>query len=185
MNFYHGSKDANLTTLYCDYNSFKKVYVTNDKLTALIYASREFPNLFYQVKDGTVIFNEIVPNLFNKMFSNKTCYIYTAENLEYSPVSQGNHCAMQNCFSINKDVKLISKETIIDCEKELLKYAKSKKLIIRKANEMSIEEITSIIKGISVLKDYDESKLRGKKNYTSYILSNKHIKSILTNINRQ
>lgn len=56
MNFYHGSKDSNLTTLYCNYNSFKEVYVTNDKLVALVYASREFPNLFYQMKDGTIIF---------------------------------------------------------------------------------------------------------------------------------
>lgn len=184
MSFYHGSKDSNLTTLYCNYNSFKEVYVTNDKLVALVYASREFPNLFYQMKDGTIIFNEIVPNLFSKMFSNKICYIYTAEDLEYSPIVQGNHCAMQNCFSINKDVKLINKEIVSDCEKELLKYVKSKRLIIKRINDLSINEIKKIINGILALKDYDESKLRGKKNYTSYILSNEYIKSVLANMSR-
>lgn len=79
------------------------------------------------------------------MFSNKICYIYTAEDLEYSPIVQGNHCAIQNCFSINKDVKLINKGIVSDCEKELLKYVKSKRLIIKKVNDLSINEIKKLL----------------------------------------
>ena len=72
MDYYHGSKNSNIKVLKADHSVDGKVYVTTNKLAALVYASREYVNLFVMNKEtGIVKFLEYKHNLFETLYKGK------------------------------------------------------------------------------------------------------------------
>ena len=113
MPFYHGSKDANIVELTTNHSKDGFVYATSNRLIALTYAARTFPNLFSS-ENGKEIFNEIKPNLFKKMVEGKSGYIYTLEDKEFESVPQNEKCGHIDCFRTKTNVKIVKKEVIED-----------------------------------------------------------------------
>ena len=75
MYFYHGSTNPNLKLLEKSHSRDGFVYATTNKLVALTYAARSFPNLFV-TKDDKICFFELLPNLFEKMTKSKNKNYY-------------------------------------------------------------------------------------------------------------
>ena len=165
MPFYHGSKDANIIELTTNHSKDGFVYSTSNRLVALTYAARSFPNLFSS-ENGKEVFNEIKPNLFRKMIEGKSGYIYTLENKEFEPVPQNYKCGHIDCFRINKNVKVIKKEYIKDFYKEFTKYIKNGEFIVKSYESFSKEKIEKMCNNIAMLaKILPDCEKNDKKNY--------------------
>lgn len=167
MSYYHGSRNDSLKYLSIDNSKDKLVYVTDSRLVALTYAVRGYPNLFTTLTTGKEAFLELTPNLFKKMTKGKKVYIYTLEDSDYKMVAQNSRCSHSNCYSCNKDVKVIKKECIKDAYDEFLKYIDSNEFIIIKSEDIPNRE--EIIKDI-IEKQYS-SNINNKENFMKYIVS--------------
>ena len=165
MPFYHGSKDANIIELTTKHSKDGFVYSTSNRLVALTYAARSFPNLFSS-ENGKEVFNEIKPNLFRKMVEGKSGYIYTLENKEFESVPQSYKCGHTNCFRFNKDVKVIKKEYIKDFYKEFEKYIKNGEFIVKSYESFSEEKRKKMCKNIALFaKTLPDCEINNKNNF--------------------
>lgn len=155
MSFFHGSKNGDIKELTTSHSKDGLVYVTSDRLVALCYASRSFPNLF-STKNGKETFIEIKPDLFKLMTKGKKVYIYTLENRDFVPVKQSTKCGHQNCFYSTENVKVIKKEEIPNAYEEFLKYQKNGEFnlikyedIDEKSKKLITEELENIVEAMS------------------------------------
>jgi len=165
MKYYHGTKDGSLKELTTSHNKDGLVYVTSDRLVALTYAIRGYPNLFTTLPTGKEAFLELVPDLFKKMVKGKSAYIYTLEDREYNEVKQNNKCGHSKCFSYDKNVKVVSKEYIEDAYVEFLKYIEKGQFIVIKFEDIPNRE--QIIKNI--LDKASKVDFSNKENYLHLI----------------
>ena len=166
MSYYHGSRDDSLKYLSIEHNKDKLVYVTESRLVALTYAVRGYPNLFTTLINGKEAFLELVPNLFEKMTKGKEVYIYTLEDSNYKKIIQNNKCGHKNCYSCDKDVRVVSKEYIKDAYDEFKKYIDSNEFIIITSENIPNRE--KIIKDIT--ETQNSSNINNKENYMKYII---------------
>ncbi len=171
MIFYHGSKNPDLKLLEKNHSRDGFVYATTDKLVALTYAARSFPNLF-TTQNGKIYFFELAPNLFEKMTKGKCCYIYTLEDKGFSPVVQKNQkCAHQNCYCTANDVKITSREEITDAYDELLRYQKQGEFIVCRHCDIPDDTKNKMIDEIvAVAKTLPKSKIEDENNFWKIFL---------------
>ncbi len=165
MNFYHGSKDDNISELTTSHSRDGYVYATSSRLVALTYMARRKPNLFSSF-NGQECFFELKPNLFKETVRNKSGYIYLLENKDFEPVPQSNRCGHQNCYKINENVKIVDKEYIKDAYEELLKYVESGEFKILTEDEIPYERKEQMIKQIKdIAKSLPEIELNNPDNF--------------------
>ncbi len=155
MEFYHGSKNGDIKKLVTSHTKDGFVYATSNRIVALTYAARCYPNLFSST-DSKECFWELKPNLFKMMTGGKGVYIYELEDKNFEPVSQSNKCGHQHCYRIKENVKVVKKEFIPNVYDELLKYEKLGQFKIvkyedmpRHQREMMTKEIVDCIKKLS------------------------------------
>ena len=171
MNFYHGSTNPNLKLLEKSHSRDGYVYATSDKLVALTYAARSFPNLFV-IKDDKICFFELLPNLFEKMTKSKKGYIYTLKNSDFVPVDLPKQkCAHNNCYRTDKDVEIIEKEEIQDLYTELLKYEKQGNFVLCRYETIPTDTRQKMIDDIRrVAKTLPKEKIENKNNFWKLFL---------------
>ncbi len=171
MAFYHGSANPNLNLLKKEHSRDGYVYATTNKLVALTYAARSFPNLF-STKNNKICFFELKPNLFEKMTKFKKGYIYTLKDEGFSPVClQKQRCAHNYCYRTNNDVKIISKEEIKDVYSELLKYQKQGEFILYKYNDILNETKNKMINDIkNIAKTLPHKEIEDKNTFWKFFL---------------
>lgn len=178
MIFYHGSTNPNLKLLEKSHSKDGYVYATTDKLVALTYAARRFPNLFTTQNDK-IYFFELAPNLFEKMTKGRSGYIYTLKDNDFSPViQQKQKCAHQNCYRTTNDVQILSKEKITDIYEELLKYEKQGKFVIYRYYNIPDDTKNKMINDIvKVAKTLPKSKIEDKNSFWKVFLEQTDIKN--------
>lgn len=165
MQFYHGSKENNITELTTNHSRDGYVYATSSRLVALTYMARSQPNLFSS-QYGQECFFELKPNLFKEMVSNKSGYIYVLESKDFVPAPHSINCGHKNCYRINENVQVVSKEYIEDAYTELLKYVESGELKILTENELLPKEKEQMIKQIKdIAKTLNEKEINAPDNF--------------------
>lgn len=170
MEFYHGSKSADIKELVTSHSKDGYVYATSSRLVALTYAARVYPNLFFSM-NGKEYFWELKPNLLEKMTKNKSAYIYLLQDKDFEPIPQSNRCGHQNCYRVQEDVKTIKKEFIADAYEGLLKYAEKGEFQIIRENDIPIEKKKSMISEIAeCAKSLSEEELSNKNNFWKMFL---------------
>lgn len=165
--YYHGSNNSDLKLLKLSHSEDNKVYVTSNKLVALVYASREYINLFSMNKETKCVkFFEYKPNLFKTLYKGKVGYIYIVEDKEYKKVEQSDKCSMLDAYCINEDVKIMDLIKIDDVYEELKKYEKSGEFQLIKYEDMD-EKSISVIK-FNLKKVIEKNK--NNSDFYSYII---------------
>lgn len=177
MIFYHGSTNPSLKLLEKHHSQDGYVYATTDKLVALTYAARKFPNLFTTQNDK-IYFFELAPNLFEKMTKGKKGYIYTLKDNGFSPViQQKQKCAHQNCYRTANDVQTLSQEEITDVYEELLKYQEQGKFVVYKYKNIPEELKNKMINDIvEYAKTLPKEEIEDTNNFWKVFLQNDKIK---------
>jgi len=161
---YHGSKTGGIERLRVNKTRSDKIFLTESRLAALIYAVRSFPNLFV-FQRGREHFLEVKPQLFERLFKGKTAYIYTVEVKDVEKVKTSAKYSRDNCFSVSRDVLVKSCEVIEDALSELSKYVSSGELVLERYEDLSSKELEAINK------DIEESLLyiKNKKEYEEFL----------------
>lgn len=91
-----------------------KIYMTINRIYALMYATYKYINLFIDGEDGKLKFLNIYPNLFEKLYSNTIGYIYSVnldENEFNSDAKEGIKTIADSYF-IEKDIVFEKKEEV-------------------------------------------------------------------------
>ena len=172
MSFYHGSKNPNIIELTTNHSKDGFVYATSNRLVALTYAARSFPNLFSS-ENGKEVFNEIKPNLFRKMVEGKSGFIYTLEDKKFEPITQSYKCGHIDCFRIKTNVKVVKKEFIEDFYKEFKKYIKNGEFIVKSYESFSEEKREKMCNNIAMLaKTLTADEINDKNNFWYLFLDN-------------
>ncbi len=122
MKYYHGSLSPEIKELTTQHSKDGYVYVTSDRLVALTYIARSFPNMFFS-KNGKEVFWELKEGLFEAMVKGKSGYIYTLEDKPYEEIPQSNNCGHQHCLRVKENVKVVGREFVEDVYVELMNYA--------------------------------------------------------------
>lgn len=172
MKYYHGSQNPNIEKLTTDHSRDGFVYATTNRLVALTYAVKCFPNLF-STQNGKECFYELKPNLFEKMIKGKKAYIYTLEDKNFEPVEQSKMCGHQGCFKINQDVNVVEKEEVADAYAALLKYQKSGEFSLIRYNELDPKIRDAMTKELKkCIQTLSEEKLNDPNSFWKLFLDN-------------
>ncbi len=171
MTFYHGSTNPNLTLLKKEHSRDGYVYATTNKLVALTYAARSFPNLF-STKNNKICFFELKSNLFEKMTKFKKGYIYTLKDEGFSPVDlQKQKCTHKSCYCTKNDVEILAKEEIKDIYKELLQYEKQGEFILYKYDDIPNKTKNKMINDIkNIAKTLPHNAIDDKNTFWKFFL---------------
>lgn len=171
MTFYHGSKDPNLKILEGNHSRDGYVYATTDRLAALTYAARCFPNLF-STGNGKICFVELKPHLFEDMTKGKKGYIYTLQDNGFAPVSLPKQkCVQDNCYRTNNDVHILDREEIEDMYTEFLKYKEQGRFVVYRYEDIPAETKDKMTKDITkIAKTLPKSKIEDKNTFWKLFL---------------
>ena len=176
MQYFHGSQNGNIKELVTTHSRDGYVYATSNRLVAITYAAKAFPNLFSSI-NGKECFWELKPNLFELMTKNKNAYIYLLQDKDFQPIPQSDRCGHQNCYRVHENVKVIKKEFIKDVYKELLKYAEKGEFKIIRENEIPPERKSAMIANIvEYAKSLNEEELNNKNNFWRMFLEDNSVK---------
>jgi len=114
--FYYGSSNSNLKGLQALSMDDGKIYLTTNRMCALVYAAKSYINLFinkdFDYKEFT--FFNISSNLFENLYKDKIGYIYSIEANEndfHCDDTHGKKPIMDSYYTLN-DVVFTKKEEV-------------------------------------------------------------------------
>lgn len=137
MKYYHGSPNGEISKLTVEKSVDGYVWLAQDYCFALLYGANH--TRFWAVDKNTnkLIIREVQPGSLELMYKNKSCYIYSTENVgEFEQFD----FAGRKSIRLSHDVEIETKEYIPDAFEKIKELEKQGKLIIRYYNDMTTEQ---------------------------------------------
>lgn len=139
MEYYHGSKNGNLTELTTEKANHNGIYFAEDYCFAVMYAGNGLRFWAVDKPTGKLIVREVGENALELLYKNQPCYIYKVKEEDLGCFNRADFKGRKSVV-VTHNVKLSEKEFIPDCLEKLYELEKQCKLIIRRWNELSTEE---------------------------------------------
>lgn len=130
MQFYHGSRNGNLTELSVDKSKDGKIWMTDDYNFAVMYGASSIRSWKW-TGEKLMIFELYKPDAFEIQFKGQPFYIYKTEDVSNFEISISDQKRYQKPFyTTTHNVKLVSKQLIPDAYEKLLELHKKGEIIL-------------------------------------------------------
>lgn len=143
--YYHGSPYAGLKVLKPHISNHKKqyVYLTTNEVVALFYTVKtDWYTYGFDKSTKLPVFTEYYKDELKDLYYGRAGYIYEVENVEFKENPTNISCA----FVTEKEVSVKSELKINNLYDKFLEYEKQHKLIIKKYEDLTDNELNNIKK---------------------------------------
>ena len=143
--YFYGTSKLNNKKLLISETKDNKIYLTDNRLYALMYASVTYINLFIDDGDGKLKFFNIVPDLFKKLYKDKIAYIYSLESDKFLSDAPDNRRPLNDLYFTLADVTFKNLYEVIIFD-EFMKLKEDNKFRIVEKEDIPNEYIEGLKK---------------------------------------